>query len=58
MIKIMDVESIRGDEYFTRDADAETIAQHIIRPMRVWLPFNDRGGLGRECFRLMAINVW
>lgn len=43
-IKIMDVESIRGDEYFTRDQDAETIAQHIIRPMTVWLPFNDRGG--------------
>lgn len=43
-VKIMDVESIRGDEYFTRDQDAETIAQHIIRPMKVWLPFNDRGG--------------
>lgn len=42
--KIMDLESIRGDEYFTRDVDAETIAQHIIRPMTVWLPFNDRGG--------------
>lgn len=41
--KIITVESIRGDEYFTRDADAETIAQHIIRPMNVWLPFNDRG---------------
>lgn len=40
---IMDVESIRGDEYFTLDADAEIIAQHIIRPMKVWLPFNDRG---------------
>lgn len=41
--KITDLESIRGDEYFTLDKDAETIAQHIIRPMTVWLPFNDRG---------------
>lgn len=43
-VEIMKVESIRGDEYFTRDIDAETIAQHIIKPMTVWLPFNDRGG--------------
>ena len=41
---IMDVESIRGDEYFTLEKDAETIAQHIVRPMTVWLPFNDMGG--------------
>jgi len=38
------LESVRGDEYFTLEKDAETIAQHIIRPMKVWLPFNDRGG--------------
>lgn len=43
-VEIMARESIRGDEYFTRDVDAETIAQHIIKPMTVWLPFNDRGG--------------
>ena len=43
MSKIMDVESIRGDEYYTLDKDVETIAQHIIRPMQVWLPFNDKG---------------
>ena len=43
MSKITDLESIRGDEYFTLEKDAETIAQHIIRPMKVWLPFNDRG---------------
>lgn len=42
-VKIMDVESIRGDEYFTLEKDAEIIAQHIIRPMTVWLPFNDKG---------------
>lgn len=41
--RLMDVESIRGDEYFTLDKDAEIIAQHIIRPMKVWLPFNDKG---------------
>lgn len=40
---IMALESVRGDEYFTRDKDAEVIAQHIIRPMTVWLPFNDKG---------------
>ena len=44
MHRIMDVESIRGDEYFTLEKDAETIAQHIVRPMTVWLPFNDMGG--------------
>ena len=43
MGKMMDVESIRGDEYYTLESDAETIAQHIIRPMTVWLPFNDKG---------------
>ena len=47
-IDIMAVESIRGDEYFTLDADAETIAQHIVRPMTVWLPFNDQGGGVRQ----------
>ena len=40
---IMTVESVRGDEYFTLDQDAEIIAQHIKRPLTVWLPFNDRG---------------
>ena len=49
-VEIMAVESIRGDEYFTLDPDAETIAQHIIRPMKVWLPFNDAGGRSRGCF--------
>lgn len=43
MGKITDRGSIRGDEYCTREQDAEIIAQHIIRPMKVWLPFNDRG---------------
>lgn len=42
--KITDTESIRGDEYFTLEKDAEIIAQHIIKPMQVWLPFNDIGG--------------
>lgn len=41
--KITDLESIRGDEYYTLEKDVEIIAQHIIRPMNVWLPFNDRG---------------
>lgn len=57
MNNIMDLESIRGDEYFTLDKDAETIAQHIVRPLRIWLPFNDRGnafdrvlpGHGHKC---------
>lgn len=43
MGKITDLESVRGDDYLTREEDAEIIAQHIIRPMTVWLPFNDRG---------------
>lgn len=43
MSGITDTISIRGDEYYTREEDAETIAQHIIKPMKVWLPFNDRG---------------
>lgn len=40
---LMDLESIRGDEYFTLEKDAEIIAQHIIKPMQVWCPFNDKG---------------
>ena len=43
MNKIMDIESIRGDEYYTLDTHAEIIAQHIVRPMTVWCPFNDKG---------------
>lgn len=43
MVNIMDLTTVNGDEYFTREQDAEIIAQHIIRPMQVWLPFNDRG---------------
>lgn len=43
MANITNLESINGDEYYTRDEDAEVIAQHIIKPMTVWLPFNDRG---------------
>lgn len=41
---VLDGISIRGDEYFTLEKDAEIIAQHIIKPMQVWLPFNDIGG--------------
>ena len=40
---ITEVISLHGDEYYTLEKDAEIIAQHIIRPMKVWLPFNDRG---------------
>ena len=40
---LMALESVNGDEYFTLDKDAEIIAQHIVRPMQVWLPFNDKG---------------
>lgn len=43
MSEIFKIESIKGDEYFTLDKDAEIIAQHIIKPMKVWLPFNDKG---------------
>lgn len=43
MEDIMNLTTVNGDEYFTREQDAEIIAQHIIKPMKVWLPFNDRG---------------
>lgn len=43
-VEIMKIESLHGDEYFTLEPDAEIIAQHIKRPLKVWLPFNDRGG--------------
>lgn len=43
MADIMNLTTVNGDEYFTREQDAEIIAQHIIKPMTVWLPFNDRG---------------
>ena len=43
MGKFMAIESIKGDEYFTLDKDAEIIAQHIVKPMTIWLPFNDEG---------------
>lgn len=34
--------SIHGDEYYTLLADAETIADHLIKqPLKVWCPFND-----------------
>ena len=43
MTDIMNLTTVNGDEYFTREQDVEIIAQHIIKPMTVWLPFNDRG---------------
>lgn len=39
---ITELVSIRGDEYYTLEKDAEVIAQHIIRPMTVWCPFNSK----------------
>ena len=37
-----DVGSIHGDEYYTRQEDAEIIADNLVQiPLRVWLPFND-----------------
>jgi len=41
--EVMNLTTVNGDEYFTREQDAETIAQHIYKKMKVWLPFNDRG---------------
>lgn len=41
-VGVFDLSVVNGDEYWTRESDAETIAQHIIRPMHVWLPFNDK----------------
>lgn len=36
------VGSIHGDEYYTRQQDAEIIADNLVQlPLRVWLPFND-----------------
>ena len=40
--KFWDVGSIHGDEYYTRQQDAEIIADHLINlPLKVWMPFND-----------------
>ena len=34
--------SIHGDEYYTREEDADIIADNLLPiPMRVWCPFND-----------------
>lgn len=43
MSGFMAIESLKGDEYFTLDETAEQIAQHIVKPMTVWCPFNDKG---------------
>lgn len=46
MVKIMEVESLYGDEYYTRAEDAETVAGLLIdRPMTIWCPFNDVGSV-------------
>lgn len=42
MLKIMEVGSVRGDEYYTLPSTAEQIVKRIKRePLRVWCPFND-----------------
>ena len=34
--------SVHGDEYYTKQEDAEIIADHLVRlPLKVWCPFND-----------------
>ena len=54
MSKFMAIESLKGDEYFTLDETAEQIAEHIIKPMTVWCPFNDKGTLLTEFFPNMV----
>jgi hypothetical protein len=40
---ITDTVSIHGDEYYTLEKDAMTIAENLIRlPLKVWCPFNDK----------------
>lgn len=40
------VGSIHGDEYYTRQEDADIIVGNIIDlPLKVWLPFNDRNSV-------------
>ena len=46
------VGSIHGDEYYTRQEDAEIIASNIIQlPLKVWLPFNDTNSVWVDVLR-------
>ena len=41
-VQFWEVGSIHGDEYYTRQEDAEIIADNLLSvPLKVWCPFND-----------------
>lgn len=41
-VAFWDTKSLHGDEYYTKEEDAQIIADHILQiPLKVWCPFND-----------------
>lgn len=56
--KIMDVVSIRGDEYYTLRPDAEVIADHLIKePLKLWLPFRDEESVWPDVLKNRGYDV-
>ena len=50
--------SIHGDEYYTRQVDAEIIADHLIQiPLKVWLPFNDTNSVWVSALKERGFDV-
>ena len=52
------VGSIHGDEYYTRQEDAEIIADNLLQvPLKVWCPFNDTNSVWREVLENRGFQV-
>ena len=52
------VGSVRGDEYYTRQEDAEIIADNLLQvPLKVWCPFNDTNSVWREALEDRGFEV-
>lgn len=52
------VGSVHGDEYYTRQEDAEIIADNLLQvPLKVWCPFNDTNSVWREALEDRGFEV-
>lgn len=52
------VGSLHGDEYYTRQEDAENIADNVIEmPLKVWCPFNDKDSVWVDVLKRRGFEV-
>jgi hypothetical protein len=57
-VNFWEVGSIHGDEYYTRQEDAENIADNVIEiPLKVWCPFNDKDSVWVDVLKRRGFEV-